>query len=118
MDCKTEARQATTTLARGEPARRVPRQAEWEFAGWTWRNSHLISYTILITLGANIFFFINFEKTIEIDRFKFLLDYKMPVKRLNLIIYYLDKFIRSNLTYLILWAISNELTYHLDTSLK
>jgi len=33
-------------LARGEPARRVPRQAEWEFAGWTWRNSHLIGYTV------------------------------------------------------------------------
>ncbi len=85
MDSKTVARQATTSLARGEPARRVPRQAEWEFAGWTWRNSHLISYTILITLGANFFLFINLEKTIEIDRFilKFILDYKMPVKRLN-----------------------------------
>ena len=58
MDCKTEARQATTTLSRGAPATRVPREAEWEFAGFPGRlrNSHKISYNILATIkGTQIF---------------------------------------------------------------
>jgi len=55
MDCTTIARQATTTLSRGVPARRVPRRAEWDLPGGL-HNSKLINYIALIKYTAQTYF--------------------------------------------------------------